>query len=80
MKLQVLRRSNKEYNYSKKAATELDNISGEKIIYKEYGTMDEMYKRCKEAARCYAAVGNIPMMLNKLYATLNLEKKICGNN
>jgi len=50
-------------------------MSGDGIKYIEYAKADELYKRAKEIARCYAAVGNIPMMLNKLYSTINYEEK-----
>lgn len=49
------------------------NISLVAGSYVEYNTKDEMYRRSKEAARCYAAVGNIEMMLNKLYSAINYE-------
>lgn len=74
MKITRLRRSYKEYNLSRRGEGMITN-GFENIHYVEYTVNDEMYKRAKEAARCYGMLGNISMMLNKLYITLNYEEK-----
>lgn len=68
-----IRRNQNEYNYSRTH----ERIGGgwRSISYIEYSVGDEIYMRCKEGARCYMALGNVPMMLNKLYATINSEGK-----
>jgi hypothetical protein len=79
MKLRPFLRNRSEYDYGRTNKIGITNISNSHINYKEYNIRDEMYKRCKEAARCYASIGNIPMMLNKLYSTINLEEKGYNN-
>lgn len=72
MNVRPFRRSYKEYSYSRENKyCFLNRARG----YIEYNIRDEMYVRCKESARCYMVIGNIPMMLNRLYSTINLEKK-----
>lgn len=70
MKVHRFRRSANEYNYSRSNKYYFTNRVNR---YIEYNKRDELYMRCKESARCYMAVGNIPMMLNRLYSTINLE-------
>lgn len=72
MNLKPFRRTRKEYNYSRDNKYQFTN---REKTYIEYQTQHELYMRCKESARCYASVGNIPMMLNRLYSTINLEEK-----
>ena len=70
MKLHPFRRDSKEYNYSRDNKYQFRGGGKE---YIEYNQRDELYMRSKESARCYMAIGNIPMMLNRLYSTINLE-------
>lgn len=74
MKFSRFLRSDKEYRLSRGSGGMITN-GFKNIDYVEYGVADEMYKRAKEAARCYGMIGNIPMMLNKLYTTINYEER-----
>lgn len=78
MKLHAFKRDREEYSYSRTVKCGLKNLSTG-FNYIEYGVRDEKIKRSKEAARCYAAIGNIPMMLNRLYSAINLELEINNN-
>lgn len=76
MKVRPFLRTPFEYKYSRNGHKGRIYSGQFEIKYIEHSAGDELYKRCKEAARCYMAIGNIPMMLNKLYSTINLENRI----
>jgi len=76
MKVHPFLRTNSEYNISRDTGKGITNNGYSGIKYVEYTVSDELYKRSKEAARCYLSVGNIPMMLNKLYSTINYENRM----
>lgn len=73
--IKPIKRSQSEYNYSRQCGNVQIKNGVSNIAYIEYNIRDEVYKRTKEAARCYAVMANIPMMLNKLYSTINYELK-----